>query len=83
MRLISNQLAKCFIARLYISAIPFLLQCDRKVGLDALHFQLLREPRKIAVLGAGCSVATEPTAQVSHYYNITQVLSCSSSAMMV
>ena len=25
-------------------------------------------------IGSGCSVATEPTAEISHYYNITQVI---------
>ena len=25
------------------------------------------------MIGSGCSVATEPTAENSHYYNITQV----------
>ncbi len=38
-----------------------------------LHSQLLQEPKKLAVIGSGCSVATEPTAEISHYYNITQV----------
>ena len=28
---------------------------------------------KIAVIGSGCSVATEATADISHYYNITHV----------
>ena len=49
------------------------LQCNRTVSLDVLHHQLLNEPRKIAVIGSGCSVATEPTAEISHYYNIVQV----------
>ena len=48
-------------------------QCNRTLSLDALYFQILREPKKLAIIGAGCSVATEPTAEVSHYYNITQV----------
>lgn len=34
-----------------------------------------KEPVKLALIGGGCSVATEPTADVSHFYNITQVLS--------
>ena len=28
---------------------------------------------KIAVVGCGCSVATEPVAEISHYWNIPQV----------
>ena len=49
------------------------LQCNRTVSLKALHSQLFHEPKKLAVVGAGCSVATEPTAEISHFYNITQV----------
>ena len=49
------------------------MQCNRTLSLDALHSQILHEPRKLAVIGSGCSVATEAGAEVSHYYNITQV----------
>ena len=28
---------------------------------------------KIAVIGCGCSTATEPVAEISHYWNITHV----------
>lgn len=28
---------------------------------------------KIAVIGCGCSTATEPVAEIIHYWNITQV----------
>ena len=28
---------------------------------------------KIAVVGCGCSTATEPVAEISHYWNITHV----------
>ena len=34
---------------------------------------MLREPAKVALIGSGCSVATEPTAEVSQFYNLTQV----------
>ena len=51
----------------------FFLQCNRTISLDVLYSQLLHEPRKLAIIGGGCSIATEPTAEVSHYYNITQV----------
>ena len=49
------------------------LQCDRTTALTALHTELLQPPTKIGILGSGCSVATEPTAEVSRYYNITHV----------
>ena len=45
------------------------------MALDALHTQLLQPPTKVGVVGSGCSLATEPTAQISHYYNVTQVQS--------
>ena len=43
---------------------------------------------KIAVIGCGCSVATEPVAEISHYWNIPQVLiytryAISTTAMLV
>ena len=41
--------------------------------MNVLYSQLLHEPQKLAIIGGGCSIATEPTAEVSHYYNITQV----------
>ena len=51
------------------------IKCDRTSALDALFKNTLfpYTPPKIAVIGAGCSLATEPTAEVSHYYNISQV----------
>ena len=27
----------------------------------------------VAVMGSGCSPATEPTAEIDHYYNLTHV----------
>ena len=39
----------------------------------ALYSQLFHEPKKLAIIGSGCSVATEPATEVSHFYNITQV----------
>ena len=43
------------------------------MALDAFYNQILSAPGKIAMIGSGCSVATEPTAENSHYYNITHV----------
>lgn len=51
----------------------FSVQCERTTSLEALHAGLFEPPTKIAVVGSGCSVATEATAEVSHFYNITQV----------
>lgn len=52
---------------------PPYMQCNRTTALDALTTQLLQPPTKIGIIGGGCSVATEPTAELSHYYNLTQV----------
>ena len=48
-------------------------QCNRTVALNAFFKQIISGPVKMAVIGSGCSPATEPTAEVSHYYNITHV----------
>ena len=50
-----------------------MVQCMQKTVLDVLFHGLFEPPIKIAVIGSGCSVATEPTAEISHYYNLTQV----------
>ena len=49
------------------------MQCDRSIALDGFFRMITGEPTVIALIGSGCSPATEPTAEVSHYYNITQV----------
>ena len=49
-------------------------QCNRTAALDGLFTQLFQPPQeKVALIGSGCSTATEATAEISHYYNITQV----------
>ena len=53
--------------------IPTIIQCDRTTALQAVHTELLQPPTKIGIIGSGCSVATEPSAEVSRYYNLTQV----------
>ena len=48
-------------------------QCNRTDALGAFFPQVIEEPLKVAIVGSGCSLATEPTAEVSRYYNLTQV----------
>lgn len=43
------------------------------MALNAFFNQIISGVVKIAVIGSGCSLATEPTAEISHYYNITHV----------
>ena len=50
-------------------------QCNHNVALDALFKHIISPVYKVGIMGSGCSVATEPTAEISHYYNITQVMS--------
>lgn len=50
-----------------------LIQCDHTTSLRALFKQINAEPVKIAWIGSGCSVATEPIAETSHFFNITHV----------
>ena len=54
-----------------------LQQCNNSVALKGFFQQIVPGPTKVAVIGAGCSVATEPVAAISHLYNITHVGSCS------
>ena len=49
------------------------MQCNRTIAFSAFFDQVLRGPTKVALIGSGCSVATEPTAEVSQFYNLTQV----------
>ena len=52
------------------------IQCNRGKSLDAFFDDVLLQPDpvKIALIGCGCSVATEPVAEISHKWNISQVL---------
>ena len=52
------------------------MQCNRGQSLGAFFGDFLPEadPVKIALIGCGCSVATEPVAEISHQWNISQVL---------
>lgn len=60
------------------------MQCDEKVALDELHSSLFGFPQRmnplgqVAIIGAGCSLATKAVAEISQYYNLTVVnfMSC-------
>ena len=52
----------------------FNIQCTRSDSLDVFFKDILfSSVPKIAVIGCGCSTATEPVAEISHHWNITQV----------
>ena len=50
-----------------------LSQCHRGKSLDTFFEGIRSDPIKLAVVGCGCSVATEPVAEISHTWNISQV----------
>ena len=49
------------------------VQCLRSESLDQFFNGIQSHPVKLAVVGCGCSVATEPVAEISHRWNISQV----------
>ena len=49
------------------------IQCTRTHSLDVFFKDIKNNQTKIAVIGCGCSVATEPVAEISHQWNIPQV----------
>ena len=49
------------------------MQCSRQVALSSFYTQMFQPPTKLGVIGSGCSVATEATAEVAYYFNLTQV----------
>eukprot|EP00808_Paulinella_micropora_P025372 g75881.t1 len=53
-------------------------QCDSRVGLQALLYQLTNPPIKRALYGAGCSSVSAPVAQVSSFFNLAQLSYASS-----
>ncbi len=50
------------------------LQCHRGHSLNAFFDGIQSDPVKLAVVGCGCSIATEPVAEISHHWNISQVV---------
>ncbi len=50
------------------------LQCLRSESLDQFFNGIQSRPVKLALVGCGCSVATEPVAEISHRWNISQVI---------
>jgi gamma-aminobutyric acid type B receptor len=60
-----------------------MFQCDRTDSLDA-YFKTVQSEGSplIALLGCGCSPATEPVAEISHYENIIHISYVSSSPIL-
>ena len=52
-----------------------MLQCYRPQAIRALFKQIpYAKPKRIALIGGGCSVASESTAEISQYFNLMQVI---------
>ena len=49
------------------------MQCVRYQSHRTLFSQLRENRTKIAAMGSGCTLATEPAAEISHFWNIPQV----------
>ena len=51
------------------------VQCNGTASLDAFmeHFRGVTQPTYVSLMCCGCSTATIPVAEVSHYWNIPQV----------
>lgn len=51
-----------------------MIQCHRPQAIRALFDQVpFTEPKRIALIGGGCSIASESTAEISHHFNLMQV----------
>ena len=62
----SNSCNKCHLNNI--------MQCLRGQSLNAFFEGIQSNPVKLAVVGCGCSTATEPVAEISHHWNISQVI---------
>ena len=50
------------------------MQCYRPQAIRALFNQVpFTEPKRVALIGGGCSIASESTAEISHHFNLMQV----------
>ena len=49
------------------------IQCNRTVAIDSFFREMIPAPTKVGWVGSGCSIATDPTTELTHFYNITQV----------
>ena len=57
-----------------INSKHIIIQCSRTESLNVFFNEIqVSSVPKIAIIGCGCSTATEPVAEISHYWNISQV----------
>lgn len=68
-----NDQNNSYVLNLFSLSLYLCMQCHRGVSSDTFFEGILSDPVKVAVVGCGCSVATEPVAEISHRWNISQV----------
>ncbi|XP_033640833.1 gamma-aminobutyric acid type B receptor subunit 1-like [Asterias rubens] len=57
-----------------IVLIPQDTACDGGKATDSMYRELFnRTTTKMMIVGGGCSISTEPTAQASHHWNLIQI----------
>ena len=68
------QYLKIYNLNLYVN-ITYIMQCSRTASLNAFmeDFRNDSQPTYVSLLCCGCSTATIPVAEISHYWNIPQV----------
>lgn len=68
--LFSIELLSCICIVIFV-----IVQCDRTQSLSSFFTAVAEaSPAVLGVLGCGCSVATEPVAEIIHHWNISQVI---------
>ena len=56
-----------------IASIILLMQCNKYDAQRTFLEQIISGQNKVALIGCGCSLATEPVAEISRFWNITHV----------
>ena len=51
------------------------MQCNKYEAQSTFLRQIISGQNKVALIGCGCSLATEPVAEISRLWNITHVSS--------
>ena len=49
------------------------MQCNKYEAQSTFQRQIISGQNKVALIGCGCSLATEPVAEISRLWNITHV----------
>ena len=61
---------------MYVTGVLYLLKCQAAASIRSFIGQIFSSSPaspQIMLIGADCSVATEPVAEISHNWNLVQV----------